>query len=611
MRVLHLGKYFAPVSGGIERFLGDLVPVQRARGRDATVLVHGGQSETSEFSRPWLTRCKVQFRLFFAPISLGYPLCLKALLGIDRPAFLHIHMPNPSAFWVLALPSARALPWVVHWHSDVEPSKFSLGLRLAYPHYRIFEYALLDRASAVIVTSPQYLESSKALAPWRDKCRVIPLGADPARLPALAESAVDGLWRSDGTRLLAIGRLTYYKGFETLIEAVATEQNMELLIVGEGECRPTLEALLRRRGNPPWIRLLGQADDATVCGLLASCDVFCLPSRERTEAFGIVLMEAMRYGKPVVASRIEGSGVLWVVREGENGLLVSIGDVGMWRDTLRTLSLDPELRRRLGEAGRRRFQAEMTIDQVEARIDELYRDVLAEDMPSKSTLNRILVIIPALNEAATVAEVVSKVRERNVGDVVVVDDGSSDGTAEIAAAAGALVLSAPLSQGAWGAMQMGIRYAVRRGYRGVVTMDADGQHEPAYLDALLRAAETADVVIGACPERGSRMRHLAWAYFRMLTGLGLSDLTSGFRYYGNSACQLLAGEEATLLDYQDIGVLLLLRRAGFRIAEIPVAMNPRKAGMSRVFNSWATVIRYMAETTLLCLARWGTRSRPV
>ena len=194
-------------------------------------------------------------------------------------------------------------------------------------------------------------------------------------------------------------------------------------------------------------------------------------------------------------------------------------------------------------------------------------------------------------------------------DIVVVDDCSSDDTATIAAAQGATVLRAPLPQGAWGAMQTGIRHAVRNGFPGVVTMDADGQHEPAYLDELLRAGATADVVIGACPSRGSRLRRIAWAYFRLLTGFSLEDLTSGFRYYNAPACRQLADEEATLLDYQDIGVLLLLHKAGFRIREVAVSMNPREVGGSRIFDSWLTVGRYMAETTLLCMARWKVKAR--
>jgi glycosyltransferase involved in cell wall biosynthesis len=224
---------------------------------------------------------------------------------------------------------------------------------------------------------------------------------------------------------------------------------------------------------------------------------------------------------------------------------------------------------------------------------------------------RLLIVIPALNEEEDIGLVIREVRRLGAIDVLVVDDGSVDDTAAIAMAHGASVLRAPLWQGAWGAIQTGIRYAVRHGYSGVVTMDADGQHEPAYLPQLLEAARGADVVIASCPSRGSRMRHIAWAYFRFLTGFQIDDLTSGFRYYNASACRLLAMDEATLLDYQDVGVLLLLRHAEFRIAEIPVAMNPRKHGASRVFRSWWTVARYMAETSILCLARWNRAPRRI
>jgi hypothetical protein len=201
--------------------------------------------------------------------------------------------------------------------------------------------------------------------------------------------------------------------------------------------------------------------------------------------------------------------------------------------------------------------------------------------------------------------VIRQVRVHPGIDVLVIDDGSTDDTAAVAMLRGAKVLRAPLWQGAWGAIQTGIRYALRHGYSGVVTMDCDGQHEPATCPS------------SSAPPRGRRgdrraaraaaaaMRHIAWAYFRFLTGFALDDLTSGFRYYNARACRLLATEEATLLDYQDVGVLLLLHHARFRIAEIPVAMNPRKHGASRVFSSWWTVAVYMAETSLLCLARWN------
>ena len=157
--------------------------------------------------------------------------------------------------------------------------------------------------------------------------------------------------------------------------------------------------------------------------------------------------------------------------------------------------------------------------------------------------------------------------------MVVIDDCSSDATATIARAAGATVLPLTLQLGAWGAIQTGLRYALRHGYRTAITLDADGQHEPECISELVEplADRRADVVIGAFPERASRARRIAWSYFRWLTGLKLEDITSGFRAYNHTAMTVLAAPEASLLDYQDVGVLLILRRKGLRTVEVPVS----------------------------------------
>jgi glycosyltransferase involved in cell wall biosynthesis len=627
MKILHIGKYYPPVSGGMERFLGDLVEAQRSAGHEVAVIVHAHGRSDGAKDPDWLMRVPVWIRLIFAPISPAFPFWLSRALREFKPDVVHIHMPNPSAFWALMLPAALRRPWVIHWQSDVEQSK--LSVRLAYPFYRAFEYAVLERAEAVIVASLQYLARSHPLRPWKEKCQVIPLGVDTARLPPMQGVQSDDLWTGRGLRVLSVGRLTYYKGFETLIRALRDDDGKQLVIVGEGEERARLERLLVHEGNPGSIRLVGEVDDETLHRLMASCDVFCLPSRERTEAFGIVLVEAMRYSKPLVVSNLDGSGVTWVARDGQNAVLFPPGDAGALHDALEALAASPARRTMLGHLGYQRYLRDFDIAHISDRILDVYRLALrtrardaepevradVEDHEASGRFaatrgaGRLLVVIPALNEAACIGSVVEQVLRQPGIDVLVVDDGSTDGTAEIAMLSGAGVLRAALWQGAWGAIQTGIRYAIRNGYSGLITMDADGQHEPAYLPQLIAAARGADVVIAACPSRGSAMRQIAWRYFRFLTGFDVDDLTSGFRYYNERACRLLAGEEATLLDYQDIGVLLLLRHARLRIAEISVAMNPRKHGASRVFSSWWTVARYMAETSLLCLARWNQPPR--
>jgi glycosyltransferase involved in cell wall biosynthesis len=214
----------------------------------------------------------------------------------------------------------------------------------------------------------------------------------------------------------------------------------------------------------------------------------------------------------------------------------------------------------------------------------------------------LAVLIPAWNEEATVADVVGKIRESGIYDVIVINDASTDRTAERAAVAGAKVLSLPVNLGAWGATQTGIRFALKKGYHRVITMDADGQHLSSAIPHLLTpiAAGNANIVIGSCTERGSHARKLAWRFFRGVTGLEIEDLTSGFRAYDLPAMEMLASEKATLLEYQDIGVLLLLMHSGLRIQEMKVPMCVRLSGSSKIFSSWFKVAEYLLLNLILC-----------
>ena len=237
-----------------------------------------------------------------------------------------------------------------------------------------------------------------------------------------------------------------------------------------------------------------------------------------------------------------------------------------------------------------------------------------EVLPSlgRGMRSRLLVVIPARDEAATVGRVVRDVRRQLGCAVVVVDDASQDQTAVIARKAGATVLSLPFSLGAWGATQAGLRWAYQEGFDSAVTMDADGQHHAHSVARLIAAIEQdqTDVAVGACPQRLSRAKRVAWAYFRALTHLQVKDFTSGLRAYNHRALAILTSKHASLLDYQDVGVLMLLRKYGLRSHEVAVQMSPRTTGHSRVFSSWFVVARYMIQTTVLCVARVGARRGP-
>ncbi len=375
-RILHIGKYFPPFAGGIENFLADLMSAQTKLGDDIAAIVHNHEPQVKFFqpiqAENNIYRTPSYGRILYAPISPHFPFWLNRVLKEFQPQILHLHLPNTSAFFALTLPQARRIPWVIHWHSDVI-STVNKKLAVAYHIYRPFEQLLLKRSNTIIATSPPYLESSIALQTWRHKCKVIPLGIDKTRLPEPTKNTwAEQQWQTDKIRLLSIGRLTYYKGHETLIKAVAKVDNAQIIIVGKGELQANLTKLITKLNLQHKVKLFGYCDNQQLIALLNSCDCFCLSSLERTEAFGVVLLEAMRYAKPIIVKEIVGSGVTWVVKDA--GLIVSQSDSLI--DALQKISDNEDLRKNLGEIGQKRFEQMFDIKTVAEGISKLYETIL-------------------------------------------------------------------------------------------------------------------------------------------------------------------------------------------------------------------------------------------
>lgn len=208
-------------------------------------------------------------------------------------------------------------------------------------------------------------------------------------------------------------------------------------------------------------------------------------------------------------------------------------------------------------------------------------------MPPPS-LRRTLVVMPAFNEAASVADVVREVREKvPSAQVLVVDDGSRDDTAERARAAGAIVARLPFNLGVGGAMRTGFRYARNNGFDAVVQVDADGQHDPSEVTQLVAGLADADLVLGARfagvgDYRSSGPRR--WAMIVLsralsrLTGTRLTDTTSGFRASGPRAISLFAEHYPAEYLGDTIETLVIASRSGLRIEQIPVQMRVRAGG---------------------------------
>lgn len=219
-----------------------------------------------------------------------------------------------------------------------------------------------------------------------------------------------------------------------------------------------------------------------------------------------------------------------------------------------------------------------------------------------------LIVIPALNEESSIQSVIDALLDSGFENILVVNDCSTDKTTEIVSKTKAHLVNLPLPLGAWGATQTGIRFALKNKYDYVITMDADGQHLANGIKSLKKEIKSsrANVVIGTFTQRLSKPKRVAWWFFKTITQLKIEDLTSGFRIYDRKAMKVLASTSASLLDYQDVGVLMLLVKSGMKISETDVPMTTRKNGKSKIFYSWWMVIKYMIQTTTLCIAKTGS-----
>lgn len=223
---------------------------------------------------------------------------------------------------------------------------------------------------------------------------------------------------------------------------------------------------------------------------------------------------------------------------------------------------------------------------------------------------RELVAIPAWNESGSIADVIAKVRShRPRADILVVNDGSTDATAEVAESAGAHVVSLPFNVGVGGAMRTAFLYARRNGYTSLVQVDADGQHDPADLDSVFNGLANADVVVGTRfhpqstyfvggPRRWA-MLLLSKTLSRM-NGNKLSDPTSGFRSAGPRAIELFSVDYPAEYLGDTVGSLAIAIRRGLVVREVPVTMYFRQYGRPSKNALWSAL--YLGRASLAILA---------
>ena len=376
MRVLHFGRFYNDSFGGLERHVANLLEGLSASIHVANVVANERFGlDVIELPRYKVYKAPSLGLLASMPVCPTMPALIRSLERDGRFDLYHLHFPDPMSHLALAaLPGERRV--VISWHSDIIRQKTLLRL------YRPFLDRIIDRAAAIVAATPRHFSSSTQLtrSRHRDRFRVVPYGLDygPYLAAGLDRQAADLRAAHGGRRLVfAVGRHVYYKGFEYLIRAMPdVASDVLLLLGGTGPLTAQYQQLIAELGLEHRVQLLGRIPDEALPAHYRAAEMFCMPSVEPSEAFGLVQLEAMACARPVVGCELD-NGATYVNQHGVTGLVVPPRDPVALAGALNTLLADPALAARMGEAGRQRACNEFSLEKMWSGTLQVYREVLA------------------------------------------------------------------------------------------------------------------------------------------------------------------------------------------------------------------------------------------
>lgn len=372
MKILHVGKFW-PGKGGMEKMMYDIVHGFSSRGDRCDLLCAAAENGPGVISINENGRIICTPTWFTLAATKITPAMIWKLKKICNDYdILHIHHPDPMANLALLLSGYKGKV-ILHWHSDILKQKNLLKV------YKPLQDWMIRRADLVVGTSPVYLKESPHLINAYDKMACLPIGVqkivpDPEKVKEIRELY-------PGKKIVfSVGRLVGYKGHKFLIDSAKyLPDDYVILIGGSGPLFTPMKLQIAEENLGDKVVLLGRLSDEDLPNYYGACDVFCLSSIWKTEAFGMVQIEAMSCGKPVVATEIPGSGVSWVNKHGYSGLNVQPEDSKALADAIVNILSDEQKYAQFSRNALARYDELFTKPEFLERCDQIYRRVLDGD----------------------------------------------------------------------------------------------------------------------------------------------------------------------------------------------------------------------------------------
>ena len=362
MKILQIGKFY-PIIGGVEKVMFDLTSGFAARGVECDMLCANNDTTVKKLV---IKELSPNNRIIICPTIkklFATMICPAMIRELKRRCnyydIIHIHHPDPMAALALYMSNYKGKV-VLHWHSDILKQANLLKFYLPLQNW------LINKASVIVGTTPVYIKESPYLKSVQGKCTYLPIGIDEIEWDAHAVEQIRSQYV--GKKIIfSLGRLVEYKGYKYLIDAANV-----ILIGGDGPLRSDLQAQIDANNLQSRVKLLGRVSDEDLPNYYQAIDLYCLSSTMKTEAFAIVQVEAMASRKPVVSTRIPGSGVAWVNVDQESGITVETHSAKALSDAFRKILEDKALYDRLAQGARKRYETVFRKDKMIEKCLEIY-----------------------------------------------------------------------------------------------------------------------------------------------------------------------------------------------------------------------------------------------
>lgn len=360
MRVLQFGKFYPPDLGGIEKVMQDLCDGLRKVGVTCDVLCSNSSNNFQKDITPYganIYRTASFGKL--ASTSISPQMIFKIRELIKNYDIIHVHLPDPMATLALFFANTKNKKIILHWHSDIINQRFLLNFFLPLQSW------ILKRTDVIIATSEKYIQESPYLQKYRHKCTCIPIGIDmPHQTKELSKNS---------NTILSVGRFVYWKGFEYLIESLQfLPKQTKVVLVGDGDknYKKYLQKIVKELNLQDRVSFLGKKTKQELALLYQESNCFVLPSYQ--ESYGIVLIEAMCYGLPLVCMKFSPSGSDWINQDGKTGFVVPPKNPQAIANAVVKIQ---ENYQKLSQNSKERYQAHFTLKKMIQSIHSLYKTI--------------------------------------------------------------------------------------------------------------------------------------------------------------------------------------------------------------------------------------------